>query len=206
MKDVKFKGENGNWITMIAQVTMIESGSDEYVMLTLPHAHDNSSHPPYLEEFYVDEQPGTATTYGAWSIYIIPADRVKMNYYNNGSGRVDIVLDDEYSIMNAKRHNLRENDFGKKVPYEFLDKEYFYTIFERYPAYDKLITTISEHQINAHPVVVKKYTIDDKHIDDIGKDIQTYLFNGYEIQSNNTVAVGDDVINVITYVHPEYIK
>lgn len=206
-RDLKYQDENGRTRTLGAVATLVVSGYEEFVLLCLPYRVSESRPCSLLEEFYKGDADDINIDNVKSAVYIVPAHRISMEFHNGKTNLVDIILDNKYVIMTGGRNNFIEaTNYGALVTYEFLDKEYFYTIFERYPVYYKLIMTMSEHQMIAHPVVVKKYTMNDKHIDVIGKDIQTYLFNGYEIQSNNTVSVGEDVISVVTYVHPKYIR
>lgn len=206
-RDLKYQDKNGRIITFGAVVTLVVSGYEESVLLYLPYRVSEARPCTLLEEFYKGDADDINVGDIKAAVYIVPAHRISMEFHNGKTNLVDIILDSKYVIMTGGRNNFIEsNNYGESLTYEFLDKEYFYATFERYPVYYKLIMTMPEHQIIAHPVVVKKYTMSDEHIDAIGKDIQKYLFNGYEIQSNNTVSVGEDVINVITYVHPEHIK
>lgn len=206
-RDLKYQDKNGRITTFGAIVTLVVSGYEESVLLCLPYKVGEARPCSLLEEFYKGDADDINIDDVKAAVYVVPAHRISMEFHNGETNLVGIILDNKYVIMTGGRNNFIESlNYGASVTYEFLDKEYFYTTFERYPVYYKLIMTMPEHQIIAHPVVVKKYTMSDEHIDAIGKDIQKYLFNGYEIQSNNTATVGEDVINVITYVHPEHIK
>lgn len=207
-RDLRYQDKNGRIATFGAIVTLVVSGYEESVLLCLPYRANEARPCLLLEEFYKgDANDISVDDIIKVAVYIVPAHRISMEFHNGKTNLVDIILDSKYVIMTGGRNNFTEvSNYGARLTYKFLDKEYFYATFERYPVYYKLIMTMSEHQIIAHPVVVEKYIIDDKHIDAIGKDIQKYLFNGYEIQSNNTVSVGKDVISVVTYVHPEHVK
>lgn len=206
-RDLEYQDENGRNTIFGAVATLVVSGYEESLLLCLPYRVGEARPCSLLEEFYKGDAEDININDVKAAVYIVPAHRISLEFHNDKTNLLDIILDDKYVIMTGGRNNFIEaTNYGSLVTYKFLDKEYFYTTFERYPVYYKLIMTMSESQIIAHPVLVKKYAMTDKHIDAIGKDIQKYLFNGYEIQSNNTVVVGDDVISVVTYVHPEHIK
>lgn len=205
-RDLKFQSEDGGCGMMFARATMIKSESGEYVMLSLPHSYDDHEHPALLEEFYKDEAPYKRNKYGTWSIYVIPADRITMDYRREENGIINIILDGIYLIMTGAKHNFYVEDDCTNV--SGLDEEFTYTSFDRYPAYDKLVRTIPDAVIEMNPVVVKCYGIYDDDDDNIemANDIKTYLFNGFEIQSNNSVVCDDSIYNVVTFIHSKYTK